>query len=62
MLTMVIDSVLGSTPVNTQSGWGYIPMGILVLFHDKGALTTPNKKDKRIPTASSNADVRRALR
>ena len=32
MVTMVIDSVLGSTPMNTQSRWGYIPMGVLVLF------------------------------
>ena len=31
-------------------------------FNNKGALTTFDKKDKRMPGASSNADIRRAVR
>ena len=36
--------------------------GNRVSCDNKEALTTFGKKDKRIPAASSNADVRRALR
>ena len=41
---------------------GKVGEGNRVLCDSKGALTTFDKKDKTVPAASSNTDVRRALR
>ena len=41
---------------------GKVGEGNRVSCNNKGALTTFDKKDKRVPAASSNANVRRALR
>ena len=41
---------------------GKVGEGNKVSCDKKGALTTFDKKSKRIPTASRNADVRRAFR
>ena len=41
---------------------GKVGKGNKMACDNKGALTTFDKKDKRVPAASSNADARRALR
>ena len=41
---------------------GKVGEGNRVSCDNKGALTIFDKKDKRVPAASSNADARRALR
>ena len=41
---------------------GKVGEGNRVSCDNKGALMTFDKKEKRVPAASSNADVRRALR